>query len=297
MILSHECSLLRASSVLALCLVASLGALAGGAGGAAAQGAAGQGARAAPAIPFLAHRAVYDLTLGKSTGNAAPSDARGRIVYEFSGSPCEGYVTNFRQITEVQLDEGGSRVSDMRSTSYEEGDGSSFRYKTDSYMDGQLIETIDGKARKDAADELTVVLSSPKRADMAFPSGALFPTAQMMRIVDVAKEGGNTAEVKIFDGSDTGLKVFDTLSVIGHEAAGEANDPAVADAQALKGVRRWPVSVSYFDPAKRDGQPNYVLGFDLYENGVSGALKIDYGNYALVGKLTKFDTLPQKACN
>jgi hypothetical protein len=274
-----------------------LGAFAPGAGEATAQGAAGQGAKAAAPIPFLAHRAVYDLTLGKSSGSSAPSDARGRIVYEFSGSACEGYVTNFRQITEVQLEEGGSRVSDMRSTSFEEGDGSSFRYKTDSYMDGQLMESIDGKARKDAADELTVSLSSPRKADMAFPSGALFPTAQMMRIVDVAKGGGKTTEVKIFDGSDTGLKVFDTLSVIGHQSDGMADDPAVADAQALQGVRRWPVSVSYFDPAKRDGQPNYVLGFDLYENGVSGALKIDYGNYALIGKLTKFETLPQKACN
>ena len=132
---------------------------------------------------------------------------------------------------------------------------------------------------------------------MAFPPGALFPVAQLMKIIETAKQGGNTAEVKIFDGSDNGLKIFDTLSVIGRAPTSDADDPAVADAPVLKGLRRWPVSVSYFDPAKRDDQPNYVLGFDLYENGVSGALKIDYGSYVLTGKLTKFEILPQKACN
>ena len=266
-----------------------------GAVAAVAQG--GKGAPSTSAMPFLAHRAVYDLKLGKTTGNSPPTEANGRIVYEFSGSACEGYATNFRQITEIQLEEGMSRVSDMRSTSFEEGDGSGFLYKTDSYVDGQLAESIDGKAKREADDALTVSLKTPQRTDMAFPPGALFPVAQLMKIIETAKQGGNTAEVKIFDGSDNGLKIFDTLSVIGRAPTSDADDPAVADAPVLKGLRRWPVSVSYFDPAKRDDQPNYVLGFDLYENGVSGALKIDYGSYVLTGKLTKFEILPQKACN
>ena len=65
---------------------------------------------ASPAVPVLAHRAVYDLTLGKSSGASAPSAASGRIVYEFSGSACEGYVTNFRQITEIQSDGEARRI-------------------------------------------------------------------------------------------------------------------------------------------------------------------------------------------
>jgi hypothetical protein len=92
------------------------------------------------------------------------------------------------------------------------------------------------------------------------------------------------------------MKLFDTLSVIGREASAPSTDPLAADAEGLKGVRRWPVTVSYFDGAKPDGEPNYVLGFDLYENGVSGALNINYGNYALTGRLSKFELLPQKAC-
>ena len=260
-------------------------------------GAAGaQVAKGSAAPTMLAHRAVYDLSLGKATGNNAPSAARGRIVYEFSGSACEGYVTNFRQITELQMEEGGSRTSDMRSTTFEEGDGTGLRFKTDSYVDGKLMESIDGRAKKADDDGLSVALTSPTRAKADFEPGAYFPTAQMMHVIETAKDGGNTTEVKIFDGSDSGMKVFDTLSVIGREVTSVSAETAAASADALKGVRRWPVSISYFDPTKPDAGPNYVLGFDLYENGVSGGLKIDYGAYTLNGQMTKFEVLPQKGC-
>ena len=53
---------------------------------------------------------------------------------------------------------------------------------------------------------------------------------------------------------------------------------------------------SYFEKSKADGEPNYTLSFDLYENGVSGALKINYGNYSLNGVMSKFEALPQKPC-
>jgi len=251
-------------------------------------------AQAGPA--FISHRAVYDLSLGKATGGVAPSAARGRIVYEFTGSPCEGYVTNFRQITEIQSDESGSRTSDMRSTTFEEGDGSGFRFKTDSYIDGKLAESVDGKASKNPHGGLSVALTKPAQVKSDFEPGPIFPTAQMMQVVEVARKGGKTDEVKVYDGSDGGMKLFDTLSVIGSEASGQSTDALTSNSEGLKGVRRWPVTVSYFDGAKKDGEPNYVLGFELYENGVSGALNINYGNYVLTGKMSKFELLPQKAC-
>jgi hypothetical protein len=251
---------------------------------------------ASPAAPLLAHRAVYDLSLGKANGSSAPSAARGRIVYEFTGSACEGYVTNFRQITEIQSDEGGARTSDLRSTTFEEGDGSGFRFKTDSFVDGKLVESVDGSASKSADGGLSVALVKPTRAKSDFAPGPVFPTAQIVQIVEVAKRGGKTDEVKIYDGSDGGMKLYDTMSVIGREASAPPADPIAAGAEGLKGVRRWPVTISYFDGGKPDGEPNYVLGFDLYENGVSGALNINYGSYVLHGRMSKFELLPQKAC-
>jgi hypothetical protein len=252
---------------------------------------------AAGPTPLLAHRAIYDLTLGKSEGSSAPSRARGRIVYEFSGSACDGYVTNFRQITELEMNEGGTRTSDLRSSTFEEGDGSGFRFKSDTYIDSKLMESVDGKAaRAPDGQAVSVDISkpTPRKADLS--PGAVFPTAQMLIILEAARKGERTAEVPIFDGSDNGQKIFDTTSLIGNRATAPSSDKVAEEAEALKDIGRWPVSVSYFDTQKADGTPNYVLAFDLYENGVSGKLRIDYGNYSLNGVMSKFEALPQKAC-
>lgn len=250
----------------------------------------------AAGMPLLAHRAVYDLTLGKTQGGSAPAAARGRIVYEFSGSSCEGYSTTFRQITEIQMDEGNARLSDMSSSTFEDGQGTNFRFKTDTKIDGRLVDSIDGSARRSTDGAIAVDLTKPTKAKTDLPPGAVFPTAQILDIVAAAKKDERTAELKVFDGSDNGQKVFDTLTVIGHQAGAAPLDKAAAGVPQLKDTPRWPVSISYFDPAKRDGPPNYVLGFDLYENGVSGRLRIDYGNYVLNGEMTKFELLPQKPC-
>jgi hypothetical protein len=61
-------------------------------------------------------------------------------------------------------------------------------------------------------------------------------------------------------------------------------------------VRRWPVVISYFDEATTDSPPEYTLSFDLYENGVSGSLKLDYGAFALRARLRKLEILPTPAC-
>ena len=58
------------------------------------------GAQAAANGPFLSHQALYELNLLKSRGSSSISSARGRILYSFTGSACEGYTTEFRQASE-----------------------------------------------------------------------------------------------------------------------------------------------------------------------------------------------------
>ncbi|MCJ2140167.1 EipB family protein, partial [Methylobacterium sp. E-066] len=45
----------------------------------------------------------------------------------------------------------------------------------------------------------------------------------------------------------------------------------------------------YYTPGVGERTPIYTLGFDLYENGVSGALKLDYGEFAILGDMTALD--------
>jgi hypothetical protein len=119
----------------------------------------------------------------------------------------------------------------------------------------------------------------------------------MKDLIAAARAGRTTLSLKVFDGSDDGRKVYDTLAVIGRveEGGADALEPA-ARQDALKGMRRWPVTLSYFNQGKGEQTPAYILSFELYENGISRALKLDYGDFALKGEMTRLDLLPDKGC-
>ena len=112
---------------------------------AAGSGIAGVGANAAtsgPASsPFLAHQALYELSLVKSRGSASINSARGRILYNFTGSACEGYTSEFRQVSELDSGEDKVTLSDLRSTSWEDGAGKSYRFKIDMRMNKTDFES------------------------------------------------------------------------------------------------------------------------------------------------------------
>ena len=61
----------------------------------------------------------------------------------------------------------------------------------------------------------------------------------------------------------------------------------------MKPLTRWPVTVSYFDrDAKvKEGEqsPVYAMSFELFENGVSRSLVLDYNDFVIAGALGKFD--------
>ncbi len=106
--------------------------------------------RARPARPSSLRRivAIYDLKLTSSRGKRALKSVRGRIVYDFSGSACEGYALQFRQVSELDSGEGKVALSDLRTTTWEEAEGKSFRFKSQNFMDRSRSATVDGQAER-----------------------------------------------------------------------------------------------------------------------------------------------------
>ena len=84
----------------------------------------------------------------------------------------------------------------------------------------------------------------------------MFPTEHVRRILEAAHAGKCILEFPVYDGSETGEKVYNTLTVIGHAIAPDERVPtdAAGGQQALAGMKRWPVTVSYFDKAAKPGE-------------------------------------------
>jgi hypothetical protein len=255
-------------------------------------------AQTSPVLPLAAHRAAYDISLVDSSGSTpssaqTPVAATGLIAYEFRGSACEGYTSNFRQMTQMERSEGEPVSMQVNAMSFEEAGWKSMRFQIDS-QGAQDTPPVAGTATRSVDDVMRVVLTKPKAQTLDFGREVLFPTQHIEHLIDAAKHGGGPMQARVYDGSDTGAKIYATLSVIGKEATKPAEDAQTAS--ALDGIRRWPVVISYFNEAATDAPPEYTLSFDLYENGVSGSLKLDYGAFALRARLRKLEILPATAC-
>lgn len=245
--------------------------------------------------PLAPHRAVYDLSLIKGSGSGAPVAASGRIVYDFTGSSCEGYTVAFRQFTELTPAEGEARPSDMRSTTFESPDHKTLRFRVEHLDGGRVTSTVDGLATRSGDGALSLEMTQPAPMQADLDHDAVFPTHMMLMALKAAQAGEAVLPLKVFDGSDGGDKVYHTMSIIGRPATQPLAD-ATKEAPSMKDMRRWSVRVSYFDVNKIDAPPVYVLGFQMWENGVSSDLVIDYGDFQLKGEMTKLEMLPVVAC-
>jgi hypothetical protein len=242
------------------------------------------------------HRAAYELTLLTSRGKGVAA-ATGRIGLEFTGNACEGYSTNFRQAMEISDGEGRSQSSDMRLSTFEAGDGKLLRFNGEKRMNGGTGEVTNGQAERAEDGGLSIDVRQPKQTKMDVDGVAIFPTDHMVRLIAAARAGERILEVKLYDGSDGGEKIFDTTALIGPRVTPERRPVEEASAKAgLAEMPRWPVSISYFEPGNGERTPVYVLSFDLFENGVSGALKLDFGEFSLRGELKRLEILNPTEC-
>jgi hypothetical protein len=251
-------------------------------------------------IGLASHRAVYDLKLASVRGKRPVASVRGRILYDFTGNECEGYALQFRQVSDIAMDEGRTMVSDLRATTWEDGAAKSFRFNSQNYVDEKLVDDVDGMAERTSADT-KVNLTKPAEKKFDLNRDVIFPTEHLKRIISAARAGKSILDIPVYDGSETGERIYQTLTVIGREIdpATHKPDDVAASEPALANLKRWPVNVSYFEKGKvtsGEQTPAYAIGFELYENGISRALKLDYNDFVVSGELTRLEVKTSRAC-
>jgi hypothetical protein len=262
--------------------------------------AAPAGAQDKPLV-LVPHRAIYDLTLGQARESAQVASVRGRILYDFEGNACDGYTLQFRQVSELDSGEGKTSTSDLRSTTWEGGDSKRFKFSSQNFLNQNLVDSVDGNAEH-GASATAIALVKPETRAIDIDAAAVFPTEHMMRVIDAARAGKSILNFPVYDGSDTGDKVYDTLTVIGRKLAPDErkHDDAAAAEPKLADVPRWPVKISYFEKGKgqesSEQTPVYSIGFELYANGISRALALDYNDFVVTGKLSSLDIKDVKPC-
>ena len=255
---------------------------------------------AKPPVQLAPHRAVYDLSLLRAGSSNGVENARGRIAMEFGGDACDGYTLKYRQVTILNSSESGSNTLDIQTATYETGDGRSMHFKTTSFRQGMIKDgEVDGDAKITPQGTLNVDLKQPKRTAFESNGETIFPTEHLKRLIEAGRRGDATLSVRVYDGSNKGDKVYDTLGLIGRKIEPGAAQASLEDAvrkENLNALARWPITISYFEEGKADRTPVYTISFELYENGISRDLKLDYGDFALRGELKSLDVQQLTGC-
>lgn len=254
----------------------------------------GASALPAMAIQLSPHRATYAISLDASKPANRVNAAQGRIVYELRGNPCAGYSVQLRQDTDLAT-EGGRVNSAVSTATWEDGDGNAYRFRVTNTLNGETPDEADGVAER-TGGQLVVKATKPEAETIPLGKNILLPTQHVLRLITSAESGDAVLEAPVFDGSPDARKVYDTLSVIGRGS----NDPKgledAATAGDLAGRTRFPVTISYYERGGKSDTPDYVISFDMFDNGVSRNLKLDYGEFALRGTLTSYEALPKEEC-
>jgi len=266
----------------------------------------------ASSVQLAPYRSIEDLTLDPSTTGQNIGAVSGRLVTEFTGSACAGYTTNTRMVVQVVDSSGGRKVSDSRTVTFETLPGDTLPGKTplgeaqsgrldfdnQSFTDGKPDQASKGTAVR-SGGTITVQLVQPEKKTVTFDAGLVFPTEQVVRLIEAARAGKHFLSFTAYDGLDDGESPAPTSMTIGKgsaDARDVGDDTAVADA-GIANLEHWPVTVSFFDKdATTDQQANFTLTGIVYENGIMREQRLDFGTFALTGKMTGLDMLPTKTC-
>jgi EipB-like len=253
----------------------------------------------AMASAVVPHRAIYDLEMIRTAQSGNIGGVTGRMAYEITGSECDGWTVSFRLVNQFQYKEGESRLIDTQSSSWETGDGKEMNYSQKEFIDnkqGDEKRLAVSRTAKDAEGVGRITL--PKEANFKISAETIFPMRHQLRLMDAAAKGETRDVSLIYDGSEDDKPVR-AITTIGKrvDPGTSKDDLSNPNATDLQKLPSWPVSIGYYSTDESSAEtPLYQINFDMYENGVSTGLVMDYGNFALSGKLAHLEFLKPETC-
>ncbi len=236
-------------------------------------------------ITLPGHRAVYELSLGKSENNATVVGAEGRYVFDLE-DVCSGYTLNERLVVRLAR-EGDTVLTDYRLSAYEAADGELYRFSTETEFNGLTGQSAEGNL---SVDGESAEVDYKTADDVKFDEQVLAPLAHIRAILEAANAGEDRHAATVFDG-DVDKPVFFAVTRI-------ATNDAVAENTAedvvgqFEGIDSWRIDSVYFPPSGDTADtaiPEFRFTGTLYANGVVNDLMLDYGDFALNAALQELE--------
>jgi hypothetical protein len=247
---------------------------------------------AANGAEIMPHRALYSMRLGKVRSGSGVIDAHGAMEYEW-GETCDGWTIEQRYRLRMRYAESPDVEIQSNFVTWEAKSMQRYRFNDKEMRNGKVTEDIRGVAQLDGPDRGGFAdFSEPQPHERKLPSGVLFPSAHTILLIDAAQRGKHFVVRKVFDGSaDEGAT--EVSAVIGPKLVA---DPTAGKLGPLLRRPGWNLRLAFFPADSNAEEPDYELGMKLLDNGVSEAMVIDYGEYAIDATLDDIEPLPKPHC-
>jgi hypothetical protein len=258
-------------------------------------------------VDIAAHRALYAMSLDHAKTDSGVTGAQGEMGYQW-GETCDGWTVEQRYELTINYAESEDVKIVSNFVTWESKDGLRYRFNQKETRNGTVDEEIRGSAQLDGPGKGgTVTFEKPQPQTMKLPAGALFPSAHTILLIQKAEAGDNFVSRQVFDGATVEGAVL-VSAVIGAKvdptATKTAADPAAKPDPASQALANspilqrpgWRMRLAFFPADPNTEKPDYELGMQLLDNGISRDMVIDYGDYTVRAKLSKIDPLGHPHC-
>jgi len=238
-----------------------------------------------PAVPLVAHRALYAMTLESARGDVVA--AHGTMGYEVIDA-CDGWAV--RQRLDMQVTNAEGQTIDMISdyATWEGKDGKRMRFHMKQTTDEAIASQTDGDATMEPGGGPGVArYTSPRRMSIKLPPGTLFPMAHTAALIDAARAGKHLLNLPLFDGtSETGAE-YSSIVITKWDKPRPTPWPTLSKLPSTR------VHIAFYDWASKDMLPDYEVGMRYWENGVADDMTMDFGDFVMHAKMTQFAPQPR----
>lgn len=247
----------------------------------------------AQAAEIAPHRASYTLSLGKTRSASGIASVTGAMFIEWQ-EVCDGWTISQRMRFQISDSDGDRSDNDISFSSWESRDGLSYRFTMRSMRDGDVTETLRGRAELSGKGKGGKALFvEPDGLEIELPPGTLFPTEHTLVLIKAAEAGQKQLSRMVFDGA-TQDGALDVNAVIGAKISIPAATPQIA--AAVSRGPAWHVRMAFFKTGSQSSEPEYETSLGLQDNGVGRDYTFEYPEFSLKSRLDLLEVLPKPSC-
>ena len=244
----------------------------------------------AVAATVTPHRAFYEMQLGVADQNSNVQAVTGRSAFTL-GRDCDGWRSNEEYLIEFGGKEGSRDRILSRFESWESDNGGMYSFEINENSSFESAKDFGGYAEIKSGGG-NAYFSMADEVAVALPADTHFPMRHLNAIIDSAENGKTMLAASVFTGAKPDDALLSTNTVIG----GWRGEEAAIQMGKFSQDGYWPVQIAYFKPAATAAAPEYEIQYSMQPNGVIRRYVIDYGEFTIIAKLLKLESVETPIC-